>query len=405
MRYPDLTPDGIETGEIVTTTYNTMGLPVGLTSSLGVTYVADASYTPDGRPDVLSLGSSLQINHDYYAWITPGGRGRLQRLQAGPTASPTSLQNLSYTDLDRLKTATGSYTANYTYDAIGNLLMKTEGGMAYTLQYTDPLHVHAPKVVNEATYEYDANGNLITRTVGSDTYGLTYDAENRLHSVTTAGETVTFTYDGDGRRALRDTSTETVAYVGPHYELRFTKQPMPEDLDDDCQVTVIDIMRVAARRRQVGGPEDLDGSGTVDAGDIQRVAGKWRETCHALTETVKYYSLGNRRVAMRQVPAEPPNALGTLYYLFSDHLGSTSVAGEDGRFADAVQIVQDQGEGVGEGFQHVVDQHAHHLPGFHAGAGAASQNGLGRDSASRVQALQGADHSGQEAGGVVVFLV
>jgi len=137
----------------------------------------------------------------------------------------------------------GAYSAGYTYDAIGNLLTKTEEGVAYTLQYTDPLHAHAPKVVNGTTYTYDANGNLTARAGDS----LTYDAENRLHSVTTAGETITFTYDGDGRRVLRDTITGTIAYVGPHYELRFNKQPMVEDLDDDCRITVIDIMRVAAQ--------------------------------------------------------------------------------------------------------------------------------------------------------------
>jgi RHS repeat-associated protein len=45
-----------------------------------------------------------------------------------------------------------------------------------------------------------------------------------------------------------------------------------------------------------------------------------------LVETVKYYTLGGRRIAMRKVPAEPSNPPSTLYYLFSDHLGSTSVS-------------------------------------------------------------------------------
>jgi hypothetical protein len=32
---------------------------------------------------------------------------------------------------------------------------------------------------------------------------------------------------------IRDTVTETVVYVGPHYEVRFTKNEKPEDLDGD----------------------------------------------------------------------------------------------------------------------------------------------------------------------------
>jgi len=54
-----------------------------------------------------------------------------------------------------------------------------------------------------------------------------------------------------------------------------------------------------------------------------QVAARWRETCEQLVEAVKYYWLGGRRVAMRK---EPVGEAGTLYYLFSDHLGSTSVA-------------------------------------------------------------------------------
>ena len=145
-----------------------------------------------------------------------------------------------------------------------------------------------------------------------------------MRSAATAGETITFAYDGDGRRVLRDTITGTIAYVGPHYELHFNKANKPEDLDGDCRVTVIDIMQVAARwglTDQDAGWDaryDLVGNGVIDIYDVQQVAGQWRETCHVLAETVKYYTLGGRRVAMRKA--------GTLYYLFADHLGSTSVS-------------------------------------------------------------------------------
>jgi hypothetical protein len=30
------------------------------------------------------------------------------------------------------------------------------------MQYSDPQHLHAPKIVNGVTYEYDENGNLIS---------------------------------------------------------------------------------------------------------------------------------------------------------------------------------------------------------------------------------------------------
>jgi len=70
----------------------------------------------------------------------------------------------------------------------------------------------------------------------------------------------------------------------------FGKQPLVEDLDDDCQVTVIDIMQVTSRWGEgSGSPGDVNGDGTVDVNDVQQAAGKWRETCHVLAEVVKYY--------------------------------------------------------------------------------------------------------------------
>jgi RHS repeat-associated protein len=163
----------------------------------------------------------------------------------------------------------------------------------------------------------------------SITYTLTYDAENRLKSVTQGGQTTTFTYDGNGRLVKRDTVTDTVVYVGSHYEARFEEQDIPEDLDDDCLVTVIDIMLVVARWGMTeADPDwdpryDFDGDGEITVADIMQVAAHWRETCEQLAEVVKYYTLGGRRVAMRKVPEGQPE---TLYYLFTDHLGSTSVS-------------------------------------------------------------------------------
>lgn len=105
--------------------------------------------------------------------------------------------------------------------------------------------------------------------------------------------------------------------------MRFDKQPLVEDLDDDCRVTVIDIMRVAAQWGTADPLADVNDDGTVDVNDMQQVAGKWRETCHVLAGTTKYYALGGQRIAMRKVPA---GQAGTLYYLFGDHLSSTSVS-------------------------------------------------------------------------------
>jgi hypothetical protein len=41
--------------------------------------------------------------------------------------------------------------------------------------------------------------------------------------------------------------TDTIVYVGSHYEVLIEEQDIPEDLDGDCLITVIDIMLVVAR--------------------------------------------------------------------------------------------------------------------------------------------------------------
>jgi RHS repeat-associated protein len=106
---------------------------------------------------------------------------------------------------------------------------------------------------------------------------------------------------------------------------------MPQDLDGDCDVDIVDIMMVASRWGCQCGDDcydyDFDSDCWITVADIMQVAAHWREPCpEELVETVKYYTLGGRRVAMRKVPADPPGQVGTLYYLFSDHLGSSSVS-------------------------------------------------------------------------------
>jgi YD repeat-containing protein len=97
------------------------------------------------------------------------------------------------------------------------------------------------------------------------TYTQTFDVENRLTQVTnlTVSQAITFTYDGDGNLVKKeDISGTTTIYVGGHYEVK--------------------------------------GTG----------------------EVTKYYYAAGQRVALRKLD----NGGGDeLYYLHTDHLGSTSL--------------------------------------------------------------------------------
>jgi len=50
---------------------------------------------------------------------------------------------------------------------------------------------------------------------------------------------------------------------------------------------------------------------------------------------------------------------------------------KDRGLRDAVQVVQNQGEWIGEGFQHIVNQHAAHPPHIHPLLDVVCQQGLG----------------------------
>lgn len=161
------------------------------------------------------------------AWIytTKPGYPNLQDLQYtyDNVGNPTEVHDprngetigYGYDALDRLLTAGAPINGSYSYNEIGNLLSKTEGGLTYNLDYSTTTHKHAPNSVNGVAYTYDANGNLTNRS-GID---FKYDAENRLVKVSQGSQYVArMAYDGDGKRAKRVDSYGSIHYVGPHYE-------------------------------------------------------------------------------------------------------------------------------------------------------------------------------------------
>jgi RHS repeat-associated protein len=112
-----------------------------------------------------------------------------------------------------------------------------------------------------AVFCYDANGNMTQKIDGSST-NYTYDAENRMTAVSGAA-TATFVYDGDGNRVKGVVGGVTTTYIGNYFE---------------------------------------------------PLQGRWTGSTSTMK---KYYYAGGSRVAERKGT--------TLYWLLSDHLGSTSI--------------------------------------------------------------------------------
>lgn len=149
------------------TRYNALGQPTTLNYGNNDT----VTMTYDSATSRLTSISAPSVSLSYLYF----NNGNISRITDG-TAT-----NFTYDALDRLKTASGEYSASYDYDQIGNITSKTEGSNTQSYSYTGTSHKHAPvsATLNGGSadnYSYDANGNLTSRS------GLTlkYDAENRL---------------------------------------------------------------------------------------------------------------------------------------------------------------------------------------------------------------------------------
>jgi RHS repeat-associated protein len=182
----------------------------------------------------------------------------------------TDTQTFTYDDLNRLLTAgaTGgvaNYSQTYAYSKIGNIT--SFAGNSYAYSGGKP---HAVTHIGGVQkFWYDANGNMITRIEGTTTYSQVFDVENRLTSVTpSGGSATTFAYDASGIR------TKTVQPGGIT-----TYFPFP------------------------GYEETVNGANTIK-----------RST----------YSFAGQTVAMR-VTGDPVSGNNGLFYVLSDHLGSTSI--------------------------------------------------------------------------------
>ncbi|MEX2247857.1 MAG: RHS repeat-associated core domain-containing protein [Dehalococcoidia bacterium] len=255
------------------------------------------------------LGGQLPMTYDY------DYRLRLKRITTGSQPLPVQDFELSfdeasnvmttidhvtgetvtydYDERNRLIGATGfagGTSAEYEYNAIGNLTRKREGQLDLTLTYppsgAGSVRPHAVSQLfftgTSTVYKefgYDENGNLCSFESSlpcdeAETDLYRYDVENRLSDREYGEASVDYEYSAEGSLIRRDTDGEsgheTTVYVGGIYER-----------------TVYE-----------------------DANDVETI------------EITKYYDALGATAVRRVKPGESP--AGTLHYLLADHLGGTT---------------------------------------------------------------------------------
>jgi len=227
ITYPD--------GEVVAYTYDeNSGLLERVEGSQ--VYIEDIIYNAQGQILTIQYGNNTQTNYTYsfdqrlQRILTQNQIGNLQDLnynfdKVGNLSTlidnlQSNIRTYQYDDLNRLtraenipNTSSGYLTYTYQYDAIGNMIYKSDvGSYAYGEGDAGP---HAATTVGGQYYYYDANGNMISGR-GKD---FAYDVENRLTEVDNLGQITTFEYNHSGNRVKKITDNQTITYVGKLYEI------------------------------------------------------------------------------------------------------------------------------------------------------------------------------------------
>jgi len=274
MTYPD--------GEVVTNNYTSRML---LNSVIGTNnYVQSTTYDSAGRMTNRALGNGLTQNYAYFAWNTQGGR------------------------LDKMVTGSGTWDAlnfnfanniqkmTYAYDNVGNLTGITNPLANETNTYGyDVLNRLTSWNLNGTTesYTYNAStGNLETKA------GMTlqYNDAAHKHAVTNAGGN-SYQYDANGNQTTRVIGSDTFNLI---YDAENRLTEVKKNNSTIAQFTY------DGDGRQV--KSVVNGVTTLFVGAHYNVENG---------VVVKYYFAGAQRVAVRKN--------GTLSYILSDHLGSTTM--------------------------------------------------------------------------------
>lgn len=118
--------------------------------------------------------------------------------QVSQIAELTQAKNFTYDNFDRLTgTTNGTSSESYAYDDVGN---RTSSHRSASYGY-QPFN----KLTSTATanYTYDANGNMLSKSDSSGFWTYGWDFENRIHSARKNNKIVRYQYDALGRRVSR----------------------------------------------------------------------------------------------------------------------------------------------------------------------------------------------------------
>lgn len=279
---------------ISSVTYNALGqkLVVSYANTRTQTYSYDSSKQYRLGTNVLDAPVGYPYTNIFelsYAW---SDTGNLTQMVDGFDPSNPQTFTYTYDDLYRLTEAqktvnaplTG-YTENYSYNEIGNIMSKTNGGSTYTYNSTGSgvyANPHAVTSVDSINYTYDANGNLTDWGVSPTNTVLTYNYRNEMTQYVDNGTSVNMSmlYNHNGDRIKVTDSSGITFMPNKYYEDKAPTITKYIYLNDQLVASIETTSPSAPVKRYIH-PDHLGGTKVVtDQGGLN------------VLQTLEYYPYG-----------------------------------------------------------------------------------------------------------------
>ncbi len=204
-------------GRILTYTFDALGQVSGLSSnyqSQSKTLASNITYLPFGPMGGLTYGNAKTLTQSYDTdyRLTAKTVNGIDDLVYGYDLTDNIIsisnglneqnnQTFSYNKRSQLEKAEGGYgELDYSYDAIGNRLTKTDNGTVSTYTYDENSHrLKSVKAAATTNIAHDAIGNTLTK--GDLTF--TYNQRGRLKTAAKEGMNTNYTYNYRGERVAK----------------------------------------------------------------------------------------------------------------------------------------------------------------------------------------------------------
>jgi RHS repeat-associated protein len=192
--------------------YDGLGRPITQQNANG----AWVSYTYDDADRLTRLANLKSDNTTLssFAYSLDNIGNRIGVTEANGDVITWSYDN-AYQLTREQRSGANTYDITYSYDAVGNRLIKIEGGQTTTYTYDAANQVQTEETPAQiTTFAFDANGNTLVENAGGQRTTYTWDLENMCTGIALPNGTLnTFAYDADLVRRQAEDSQGLVKFI------------------------------------------------------------------------------------------------------------------------------------------------------------------------------------------------